>query len=189
MKEDKAGYQLKLVNNFRSRFKDFCRCVAGARKVEHGMPHLESNGRNTDTTHEAASMLAQLFHLVLQRPDFPNTDQFDYEPIASSITEVHFPWVLIESKLLRLKLDKAAAPDSIPNIVLTECADELAVLLAFLFIIYLRAGQLPTKWKLADISPIFKKVSRYQTENYHPVALLITAYKIMESLISDALNA
>jgi hypothetical protein len=47
------------------------------------------------------------------------------------------------------------------------------------------SGILPEDWKMANISPIFKKGSRTDAANYRPVALTAVLCKVMERIIRD----
>ena len=50
-------------------------------------------------------------------------------------------------------------------------------------------GELPEDWRLANVTPIFKKGSRTKPENYRPVSLTSIPCKIMESIVKDGLMA
>ena len=45
----------------------------------------------------------------------------------------------------------------------------------------------PTDWKIANITPIYKKGSKAEAGNYRPVSLTSICCKIMESVIRDDL--
>jgi len=47
------------------------------------------------------------------------------------------------------------------------------------------SGIVPNDWKLADISPLFKKGSKSDPGNYRPVSLTSVVCKVMESIIRD----
>ena len=47
------------------------------------------------------------------------------------------------------------------------------------------SGEVPTQWKRAHGSPIFKKGDKKQPENYRPVSLTCVVCKTMESLVRD----
>jgi len=59
--------------------------------------------------------------------------------------------------------------------------------LTILFKASYSAGVLPADWKCANISPIFKKGSKSDVNNYRPVSLTSVPCKIMESIIRDVL--
>jgi len=56
-----------------------------------------------------------------------------------------------------------------------------------LFRASLTAGKLPNAWKVATVSPIFKKGSRSDVSNYRPISLTSICCKTMEKLVREAL--
>jgi len=50
-------------------------------------------------------------------------------------------------------------------------------------------GIVPSNWKEANVSPIFKKGKRTDAENYRPVSLTCVPCKVMESIVRDFLLA
>ena len=44
---------------------------------------------------------------------------------------------------------------------------------------------IPSDWKTANLTPIYKKDGRKDPQNYHPVSLASILCKIMESIIKD----
>lgn len=72
------------------------------------------------------------------------------EDITVSVMEVH-------TLLKELNPHKAKEPDRIATFILKECVQELAVPLTQLFNLSLMIGELPEKWKIADIIPVLKK--------------------------------
>ena len=46
-------------------------------------------------------------------------------------------------------------------------------------------GIVPSEWKEANITPLFKKGSRNKPENYRPVSLTSVVCKLLETLIRD----
>ena len=78
---------------------------------------------------------------------------------------------------------KASGPDMIPARLLKECADELAPTLAIICNKSLQAGTVPSDWKQAYVSTIFKKGQKYDPANYRPVALTCLCCKLMEHVV------
>ena len=46
-------------------------------------------------------------------------------------------------------------------------------------------GQVPSDWKVANVTPIYKKGSKAEAGNYRPVSLTSICCKMMESIIRD----
>ena len=87
-------------------------------------------------------------------------------------------------KLLKdLKTRKASGPDEIPAIMLKTCAEEIAPMLTFIFQQSLDTGTVPDDWKMALVTPVFKKGKRSAPENYRPVSLTSICCKINEHII------
>jgi hypothetical protein len=78
---------------------------------------------------------------------------------------------IIEKALSELSANKAGAVDEINSFVLKMCAHEFAIPLNIIFQRSLIEGKVPSQWKVANITPIFKKGSRAIAANYRPVSL------------------
>ena len=70
--------------------------------------------------------------------------------------------------------------------VLKECAAELAEPLTILFVTTMKEGKIPQQWKEANITPVYKKESRSEVENYRPISLTFVCCKVMERLVKNA---
>lgn len=65
----------------------------------------------------------------------------------------------------------APAPENINRRVLKEVAYEIAPILALIYQLSIDAVKVPSDWKAANVSPIFKKGEQYYPANYRPVTL------------------
>ena len=75
-------------------------------------------------------------------------------------------------KLLKgLNPSKALRPDELHPRVLKELATELGLVFAHLFPQSIDTSEIPKKWSLANICPLFKKSDRSLACNYCPVSL------------------
>ena len=59
--------------------------------------------------------------------------------------------------LVNINPHKATGPDGIPSRLLKETAYQMAPLLTFIFQSSLDQGKPPCDWKLANITPLYKK--------------------------------
>ena len=93
----------------------------------------------------------------------------------------------VKAKLDKLKPFSAPGPDCLSPFILKELSNELCKPLAIIFNRSLKEKYVPVEWKNANITPIFKKGSRFEPGNYRPVSLTSVICKVLESLIRDCI--
>ena len=71
--------------------------------------------------------------------------------------------------------------------MLKELANEIAPALTELFNKSLEEGVVPLDWRVAAVSPIFKKGKKCMAENYRPVSLTSNVCKVLEGLVREAM--
>ena len=88
----------------------------------------------------------------------------------------------VKKLLLKLKPNKSTDPDLISARFLKEVATEIAPAITLLFNASLNQGAIPTEWKEAYISPLYKvgKKDRGIPENYRPISLTSVTSKALE---------
>ena len=79
--------------------------------------------------------------------------------------------------------NKASGPDGISPRILKMAGQTIVPSLTRLIKLSLRTGEVPKKWKEANVIPLHKKGARDQINNYRPVSLLPAASKILERVI------
>ncbi|KFU98815.1 hypothetical protein N340_11879, partial [Tauraco erythrolophus] len=94
----------------------------------------------------------------------------------------------VKDLLLRLDAHKSMGPDGIHPRVLRELADVIAKPLSFIFGQSWLTGEVPLDWRLADVTPIYKKGRKEDPGNYRPVSLTSVTGKVMEQVILSAIN-
>lgn len=85
----------------------------------------------------------------------------------------------IEKLLKGLNPYKAAGPDQLKPIVLQTLHKELAPL---------DSGKLPSTWKEANVTPIFKKGDKTDPANYHPISLTCVLCKLLEHVVASSIS-
>ena len=113
----------------------------------------------TETSVDKANILAKYFSSVFtQEKDLSDivNECIDFSNIKQ-MSEVEFKSEEILKKLLDLKICKSPGPDLIHPRVLKEVANEISPLLCDIFNNSIKHAVLPSDWKLADVTPIFKK--------------------------------
>ena len=82
-----------------------------------------------------------------------------------------------------LKSSKVSGTNSIPYRILFLQENEILKQLADLFNLSFTTGVFPTVLKTAKVVPVFKKDSKLDYSNYHPISLLSYIEKILEKLM------
>ena len=82
---------------------------------------------------------------------------------------------------------KAGGPDGISPRVLRELAEELAPALTIIFQSSLSTGIVPTDWRNAYVTPVFKKGEQYNPANYRPISLTCIVCKLMEHIMVSSI--
>ena len=83
--------------------------------------------------------------------------------------------------------NKSPGPDTSHPYALKATAAEITPMLTHIFQQSLRCGTLPTQWKHAYVTPVYKKGDRTDPKNYHSMSLTSVVCKTMEHFIVSQL--
>jgi hypothetical protein len=90
-------------------------------------------------------------------------------------------------EIRNLKINKSPGIDGIHPRVLKELDEVIVDPITIIYSRSLEASELPSQWKEAEITPIYKKDERYLPKNYRPVSLTSIICKMLEKLIVEDL--
>ena len=76
-----------------------------------------------------------------------------------------------------------SGPDKIPGKLLKVMVSEISPCLSLVFAASLHQGTVPQDWKLALVTPLFKKGNRKEPSNYRPIFLTCICSKLLEHII------
>ena len=97
--------------------------------------------------------------------------------------EISYEDVLI--RLKKLDENKAFGTDKIHPALIKNCATAFAFPLTLIFRASLASSELPTQFRSANVTPLFKKGDKTVPSNYRPVSLTSVPCKILEGIILD----
>lgn len=190
IRNSKVSYERKIATEAKTEPKSFWKYVKSKTKTKSGIGDLRNeDGELTSNNQEKANILNNFFSSVFTRtPNLPydnlDSDLLNYD---KSLGDIQFTSSQVLKKLGALNPGKSAGPDGMHPKVLQEIKEAIAEPLCKIFNKSLKDGKVPTDWKKAHISPIFKKGSKNEAGNYRPVSLTSVVCKIQESLIRDAI--
>ena len=170
-----SGSFFRYVNNKISTFKEIT------------VIKDNSNGKLISNHEDQANIFNKHFSNIFTTDDgkFPNfahrTDD------TAFINSIDFSVENVRKTLLSLKSSVSVGPDGIPNIVLRKLAHCLCVPLSYIFDASFSVHCLPSDWLQAIITPIFKKGSTSDPNNYRPISLTCTSCRVMERVINSQL--
>ncbi|CAB4022590.1 Hypothetical predicted protein, partial [Paramuricea clavata] len=101
------------------------------------------------------------------------------------LSSIELSEIEVVGVLRKLNSRKACGPDNIPNRLLIELADVIAPSLCEIFNMSLNLGVVPLKWKMANITPVFKREDPTLAMNYRPISLLCTLSKVLERCVHN----
>ena len=170
--------------------KPFYRYVKSKREDNIGVSPLKEDGKLHVTAMKKCGILARQFRSIFtNNKDDPQSDVLLHGPSYPPIGELTITDTGVAKLLVDINPTKASGPDEIPCRLLKELAHELAPVFASLFRQSIHTGDLPSSWLHAWITPVFKKGSRCEPENYRPVSLTCVMCKLLEHIICSHMRA
>ena len=189
----KIEFERKLSKESKSNPKAFWRYVQSKTKSKVGISPLKTRDDKLVTDDKGkADVLNDFFASVFTKDNGNTHNAKDDSSKASksggiTIDFVHITADMVKKKFEELNPNKAQGPDGIPSRVLKELRNELAEPFSILFSKSVSNGKIPTEWKTAVVTPIFKKGTRTDPGNYRPVSLTCVSSKVLESIIRDVI--
>ncbi|KFQ38966.1 hypothetical protein N332_04033, partial [Mesitornis unicolor] len=95
---------------------------------------------------------------------------------------------VVSDLLYHLDIHKSMGLDGIHPRVLRELAEVLAKPFAIIYQQSWLTGEVPVDWRLANVTPIYKKGRKEDPGNYRPVSLTSVPGKVMEQIILSAIT-
>ena len=97
---------------------------------------------------------------TLERPEglMELENMLNQEKVAANLNKVIITEEIVYTKLFSLKSNKAHGDDGMWSLMLNELVNELKGVLTIIYNRSLSESKIPNDWKMANVTPIFKKV-------------------------------
>lgn len=191
IRESKKNYELHIANRSKTNPKEFFSYIRTKKAIASSIgPLALDNGEHTDDEIEMAIKLNNYFASV-----FTEETHSENQPTAPNhsnnvcLNTCDIQENVILSAINKVKTNKTPGPDKISPRILKEAKNELVKPLSILFNKSLSTRKVPDDWKLANVTPIFKKGDKSQTRNYRPISLTSVVGKLMETVLRDKVVA
>jgi hypothetical protein len=186
-----ANYESMLAKNIKQDSKSFFSYVnrKSKRKDKIG-PLIDDSGQVVMEEVEAAKILNEYFRSVFTKENTSNVPKpaklfkAKEEDMLSDIVCTKEGVVEI---LSQLKTDKSPGIDGLHPKFLYEVRNEISEVLSTIFNESIRTGVVPSDWKDALVTPLFKKGNRSEPGNYRPVSLTCILCKVLEKIVKERL--
>ena len=189
IKDSVHSFEQKLADNIKTDSKSFYKYVKEKQQVKDSVGPLK--GRNGEISSDSKFMAEELntfFASSFTREDTDNITDPDIQFHGSSeekLTDINITPELVKKHVLKLKRNKSPGPDNIGSSLLLDICDYITEPLSIIFNMSLQLKQVPSDWKYANVTPIFKKGDKSDPGNYRPISLTSQICKVLESIIRD----
>ncbi|KAK4810710.1 LOW QUALITY PROTEIN: hypothetical protein QYF61_007684, partial [Mycteria americana] len=188
----KAELELNLAAAIKDNKKHFCKYISSKRRAKENLQPLVDGGGNTVIKdEEKAEVLNAFFASVFNsRANYSlgtqplELEDRDGDQNGAPIIQGE----MVSDLLHHLDTHKSMGPDEILPRVLKELAEVLTKPLSIIYQQSWLTGEVPADWRLANVTPIFKKGRKEDPGNYRPVSLTSVPGKLMEQIILSAIT-
>ena len=187
IRNSKNSYERAVMQNRNTDPKIFYSYVNRAKATRSKIgPLTNDNGDIIVDPKEQAQILNKFYGSVFTH-DGDVCPEVRQREDGATLEEIEITEKVVEEVIKELKDDSAAGPDNIPPRLLKELKEEVVRPLTLIFQMSMEEGRIPDDWRLANVTPIFKKGKKAEPGNYRPVSLTNVIGKVMERVVKRGL--
>ncbi len=182
----KRDEELRIATLCKKNPKEFFSYVNSRKPIRNKIgPLHDANNVLRDSDHEIADILNSHFSSVFTREAGGSTPEPGITHDGEALENVQCTEAEVLDRLVHLNASKSPGPDEFLPRVMQEVSAQVAPHLTAIFNNSLAIGEVPSDWKEANVTPIFKKGDRKLPGNYRPISLTSVVGKVLEGIIAD----
>ena len=181
----KKDYERSICSQSNNNPKIFWKYIRDNLRTKTGIhPLLQSPKDQTSIKYdnkEKAEILQDQFCNVFTKE--PSQDLPEFAPRTEKHVEIDITVDIVRKEIKSLNINKSIGPDEISPRLIKELVNYISVPITIIMKKSLADGYLPKDWRLAIVSPIYKKGAKNLAENYRPISLTSIICRLMEKLL------
>lgn len=186
----KFKYENKMIKRSKNNRKTFFSYVSSKNRRTCSSkigPLIDSEGKTVVNDLEVATLLNNFFATVFNKENIKEELNFisANSSLEIKLDNIKFTEKEVIKALGEFKPNKSPGIDKISTTYALQIKEIIAKPLTLLFNRLMEKNIVPTDWKEANITPIFKKGEKSNVENYRPVSLTVLFGKVMEKIIKE----
>lgn len=188
LRRAKYMYEKDLTAKIKDENKLFWSYVRSKTKTKSTVSQItNSEGELSKSDQETADILNNFFTSVFEAEGDGPIPEFEQRHYENELSDIMITEEIIDKLINQLKSSKSQGPDNIHPKFLKETHLAIKQPLKIIFQQSLKEGKLPDMWKVANVTPIYKKGNKRCAENYRPISLTSVTGKILEKIIRNAI--
>ena len=191
VRKSRREFERKLAKECKGGAKGVWSYIKKQRKSGNAMPDLKrKDGTYTTNDQEAAETLNEQYFDTFTKEDMTNIPDIEPKPLLTEpLKDININRERVQKVIRNLKVNKSPGIDGFHPRVLKELEEVISLPITIIYKKSIEESILPSQWKEAEITPIFKKDERHLPKNYRPVSLTSIICKLLEKLvIEDMIN-
>ena len=183
--EEEKSKESSAVKNIKDNPKFFYSYAKKKNKLKSTVgPLFNTLGELTHDPEEMSNILQNQYASVFSDPDSKQKKRHKIEfKLKSILTNFEFTTKDLEKAIDEIDQNSSCGPNDIPALLLKNCKKELSHPLLLIWRDSLNHGYVPKIYKNQIITPVHKKASKADPENYRPISLTSHVIKIFERVV------
>ena len=182
----KRNEELRVARLCKESPKEFFSYVKSRKPIKESIgPLKDREGNISVSDQDVATVLNNYFSTVFTAERSVELPNLSKTHSGCPLSRLRCTVNEVELKLKNLDKYKSPGPDGFLPRILREVSSEVSTHLTSIFNRSLETGEVPLDWRMANVTPIFKKGDHERPENFRPVSLTSVVGKILESIIKD----